>query len=476
MKRVVLLAGGTFNPITIMHLRMLELAKHQLERDGKQQVIGGILSPTHDRYGKNELLSAHHRCRMIELAVERSPWLRLSRWECDEQSEWSRLLTVLHHHRSEQLPDIELRFVCGADVLRSFSVPGLWLEEDVERIVVDYGIVCVTRQGEDVAAIIRQRAVLERNRERIETAVEWNENRLSSTAIRKAVRRGDSIAYLVPDGVAEYIAANRLYQEALREKLVFLFKSDDSDRDSFSLELAKSMQCVVIPTIEFVYRNMNELSVALRSYEKYSGLVLTSKRAVDAIAQVIGTADDSRKLIDEWNANNECFVVGQSTAREASKIGFEPIGGESNSAEQLASLIVQRDGHSPTSSKPLFMPCSSIAHDRLPQVLRDAGVALEQLAVYDTAPRGDLDTTIEDALARHGNPDCAVLFSPSGVAALDTPIRQRFGVQFKQTRYVAIGGTTAEALSAHGYEVGPVPQRPDPKELALVLRRLFGTE
>ncbi len=37
---------------------------------------------------------------------------------------------------------------------------------------------------------------------------------ISSTAIRAAVRAGRSIRYWVPDAVAEFIAARRLYREA----------------------------------------------------------------------------------------------------------------------------------------------------------------------------------------------------------------------------------------------------------------------
>lgn len=35
--------------------------------------------------------------------------------------------------------------VCGADVLESFIKPGVWVEEQVRRILRDHGVVCIAR-------------------------------------------------------------------------------------------------------------------------------------------------------------------------------------------------------------------------------------------------------------------------------------------------------------------------------------------
>lgn len=35
--------------------------------------------------------------------------------------------------------------VCGADVLESFIKPGVWVEEQVKRILGNHGVVCIAR-------------------------------------------------------------------------------------------------------------------------------------------------------------------------------------------------------------------------------------------------------------------------------------------------------------------------------------------
>jgi nicotinamide mononucleotide adenylyltransferase len=48
---VVLVATGSFNPPTYMHLRMFELARDALNAEG-YSVIGGYMSPVNDAYKK----------------------------------------------------------------------------------------------------------------------------------------------------------------------------------------------------------------------------------------------------------------------------------------------------------------------------------------------------------------------------------------------------------------------------------------
>uniref|UniRef100_A0A3B3S386 Nicotinamide-nucleotide adenylyltransferase n=1 Tax=Paramormyrops kingsleyae TaxID=1676925 RepID=A0A3B3S386_9TELE len=248
--KVVLLACGSFNPITNMHLRMFELARDHLEDTGQYEVVQGILSPVGDGYEKKGLIEASHRGEMAKLAAESSSWIGVDTWE-SRQANWLETVKVLRHHRQELLsrePDTDvvgtakagrkrkrmdassatkrrkleegppqrsdeprLMLLCGADMLDSFGVPGLWKPEDIEEIVSSYGLVCITRGGSDPEAFIQGSDLLWPHRHNIHVVREWVANDVSATHIRRALRRGHSVRYLLPDPVLGYIQERGLY-------------------------------------------------------------------------------------------------------------------------------------------------------------------------------------------------------------------------------------------------------------------------
>ncbi|KAI5612225.1 nicotinamide nucleotide adenylyltransferase 1, partial [Silurus asotus] len=285
--RVVLLACGSFNPITNMHLRMFELARDHLEETGRYSVVKGIISPVGDAYKKKGLIEACHRVKMARLATESSSWISVDDWEC-QQAEWVETAKVIRlskkrrlekrkesssaHNRSvtwsksilskpalmlcrsmspffdcfhknlggppqvfgdfffgispansiKPLPhegifhcysteSFQLKLLCGADVLESFSIPNLWKKEDIEEIVGRFGLVCITRNGCDAEKFVYESDVLHEHRKNIHIVREWVTNEISATHVRRAVRRGQSVRYLLPEPVVQYIKDQHLY-------------------------------------------------------------------------------------------------------------------------------------------------------------------------------------------------------------------------------------------------------------------------
>ena len=58
---IVLVACGSFSPVTYLHLRMFEMARDYIRHNTDFEVMGGYLSPVSDMYKKPGLLSASHR-------------------------------------------------------------------------------------------------------------------------------------------------------------------------------------------------------------------------------------------------------------------------------------------------------------------------------------------------------------------------------------------------------------------------------
>ena len=241
-KRAILLSCGSFNPPTVMHLRLFELAKDQLSKNG-YDVLGGIMSPVHDKYKekKSSLISAHHRINMVELSLKDYHFVKCSKWET-QQEEWTRTRQVLEQHLSQikeyktgstnktdfshlpkSLNDISIEqiddpdvfrvfFICGGDLLESFSVPNLWKNEDIESIVKNFGLCVITREGSNPQRYIENHAILKQYCNNIHIITERIANDISSTKIRDAVKQGSSIKFFVTNPVITYIHENLLYR------------------------------------------------------------------------------------------------------------------------------------------------------------------------------------------------------------------------------------------------------------------------
>lgn len=97
----ILLACGSFSPVTYLHLRLFEQARDFLrEHRPDLDIIAGVLSPVHDDYKKQGLARAQDRLAMTRLAVQSSDWLCVDDWEC-RASGWSRTAVVLQHIEAE---------------------------------------------------------------------------------------------------------------------------------------------------------------------------------------------------------------------------------------------------------------------------------------------------------------------------------------------------------------------------------------
>lgn len=225
---LVLVSCGSFSPPTNLHLRMFEQAADYCEFQTDFEVVGGFFSPVGDAYKKAGLVSAQHRITMCNLAVKQSStWIGVDPWE-PLHKEYLPTVKVLDHfdyYLNEVLGGIEtytgekkkihVALLAGADLIQTMSTPGLWAQEDLERILGHYGAFILERSGTDIDDAL---ASLQQWRGNIKVIQQLIQNDVSSTKIRLFRKRGMSIRYLIPDKVVDYIYENDLYLDDDRSK------------------------------------------------------------------------------------------------------------------------------------------------------------------------------------------------------------------------------------------------------------------
>eukprot|EP01113_Clastostelium_recurvatum_P035105 TRINITY_DN4848_c1_g1_i2.p1 TRINITY_DN4848_c1_g1~~TRINITY_DN4848_c1_g1_i2.p1 ORF type:complete len:262 (-),score=35.78 TRINITY_DN4848_c1_g1_i2:37-708(-) len=218
---LVLVECGSFNPITYLHLRMMEMAKDWANRNGFF-VVGGYLSPVTDAYKKKGLLEARHRVAMCEAAVASSDWIAVDPWE-SRQPEFIRTKKTLERFsslvNSQEGRDhigaqqrVQVMLVCGADLVGSFNIPDLWSVKDMQDLVTD-GIIVIEREGQDIDALVGANDAIRHLRPQLKVVAQDIVNNVSSTKVRQFFREGRSVKYLTSDRVIEYAQANKLYLE-----------------------------------------------------------------------------------------------------------------------------------------------------------------------------------------------------------------------------------------------------------------------
>lgn len=221
---LVLVACGSFSPVTNLHLRMFEMAADYCKFHTDFEVMGGYFSPVSDAYKKKGLASSTHRVRMCELAIDDMPQgtLMVDSWEAtrDTYQPTAKVLDHFNHELNEVIggaerPDgskVPMRIIllAGADLVQTMSTPGVWSHDDLDHILRRYGAFIVEREGTDIDEALSS---LVQWRDNIYVIQQLIRNDVSSTKIRLFLRRELSIRYLIPSLVIDYIEEHSLYKD-----------------------------------------------------------------------------------------------------------------------------------------------------------------------------------------------------------------------------------------------------------------------
>jgi nicotinate-nucleotide adenylyltransferase len=198
--------GGAFNPPHIGHLVCAQEALVQLELDKVVFMPVGVAP-----HREIELdPGAEARLEMAELAVAGDDRFEVSRMEVDKDtpSFTSETLAALR----EESPDAELFLILGGDQAAAL---GGWHEP--EKVLELATVVVFERLnwGRNAIGIKIGRLHGARSVRYLDMPL----LQVSSSAIRRRVREGLPIRYLVTDRVAEYISSNDLYGAGRAEEV-----------------------------------------------------------------------------------------------------------------------------------------------------------------------------------------------------------------------------------------------------------------
>lgn len=198
-RRRIGLLGGTFDPIHLGHLIIASEIFHRMKLDEVRFVVAP--RPPHKDGIK---ASDDDRITMVQMAIDADPRFVLDLIEF-ERTGTSYTIDTLRAFQAQN-PEAEIFFIMGEDSLRDFSS---W--DEPEGIVTIARLAVATRPGVsvDLESIFR---VLPSARGRI-SIVATPEVAISSTAIRKRIREGVPITYLVPKNVEFQIEQRQLYRE-----------------------------------------------------------------------------------------------------------------------------------------------------------------------------------------------------------------------------------------------------------------------
>jgi nicotinamide mononucleotide adenylyltransferase len=104
--------------------------------------------------------------------------------------------------------------VCGADVVESMADASLWKQDLLATLLKNHGVVCITRDGAgaNAAWLLNQPGtLLYQYRDNVILVQDPVPNEISSSAVRRELKEGRSVKYLIAPAVEEYIRQHGLY-------------------------------------------------------------------------------------------------------------------------------------------------------------------------------------------------------------------------------------------------------------------------
>ncbi len=211
------LFGGTFNPVHWGHLRSVEEIRENFSL--KKVIFVPASLPPHKE--EEEIVQANHRFRMVAMAVKDNPFFSLSDFELQHPGKSYSIDTInyFRQHLGERAP---LFFIVGIDAFLEITT---W--KSYQDLFFLSNFIVMTRPGYGKRNInqilpgeIAENFSYDEENDRFvhssNFAVYFHNITLldiSSTLIRRRIKKKRSVKYLLPEGVRKYMQSNRLYRD-----------------------------------------------------------------------------------------------------------------------------------------------------------------------------------------------------------------------------------------------------------------------
>jgi uroporphyrinogen-III synthase len=235
-------------------------------------------------------------------------------------------------------------------------------------------------------------------------------------------------------------------ESALREKIILVTRAAAQSGELCEELNARGARVRLLPLVSFAPpENYDVLDAALTGIETFDWVLFTSVNAVQAVER---RGNELNRGLNGAVKLPRAAAVGPVTADAAEAAGFSV---EYVAADHSGAGLAREFGEQ-LRTKNVFLPRSHRANPELAAALRRCGALVTEVVAYRNLPPSTMDReTLHESLG--SGVDSILFYSPSAVQNfLELLGGERLGTLQGRVLMVAIGPTTANALSAAGIQ------------------------
>jgi uroporphyrinogen-III synthase len=235
-------------------------------------------------------------------------------------------------------------------------------------------------------------------------------------------------------------------ESALREKIILVTRAAAQSGELCEELNARGARVRLLPLVSFAPpENYDVLDAALTGIETFDWVLFTSVNAVQAVER---RGNELNRGLNGAVKLPRAAAVGPVTADAAEAAGFSV---EYVAADHSGAGLAREFGEE-LRTKNVFLPRSDRANPELAAALRRCGALVTEVVAYRNLPPSTMDReTLHESLG--SGVDSILFYSPSAVQNFLALLGgERLGTLQGRVLMVAIGPTTANALSAAGIQ------------------------